>query len=137
MNDFNLLYHFVCLTKCQRVITYDYIDEILIEICKGIEARYDYIEFLEIGADKDNIHFLILSLPNYSPLEIITTVKAIIESRISVGYPELNRLLGDEPLWSDDFLVNTVDKYDYEQVIQEYVKNQGKQDEYKSIAISF
>lgn len=41
-----------------------------------LEAVLNLI-FLEIGADKDHVHFLVQSAPNYSPAQIVKIVKSI------------------------------------------------------------
>jgi len=35
------------------------------EICLEIEKRYQ-VKFMEIGTDKDHVHFLVQSIPTYS-----------------------------------------------------------------------
>ena len=60
-NVSNLVHHFVCPTKYRRVVTDESIDEAIKQICVGIELRYEWISFLEIGTDKDHVHFLIQS----------------------------------------------------------------------------
>ena len=52
-----LIYHFVCPAKYRRVVIDDEVDKVLKETCQEIEKRYD-IRFLEIGIDKDHVHFL-------------------------------------------------------------------------------
>lgn len=78
----NLVYHFVCPTKYRRVIITQDVDKSLMQTYKGIEARYDWIACLEIGADQDRVHLLIQSVPEYSPTKIITTIKSITGKRI-------------------------------------------------------
>ena len=51
------MYHFVCPAKYRRVVFSEAVDSGLREICEEIERRYD-IRFLEIGTDKDYVHFL-------------------------------------------------------------------------------
>ena len=70
-NVSNLVYHFVCPAKYRRIIFTDDVDKSLVEICAGIEIRYDWIRFLEIGADKNHVHFLIQSTATHSASEII------------------------------------------------------------------
>lgn len=60
----NLVYHFVCPAKYRRIVFDEDVDEQLKQICLGIELRYEYIHFLEIGVDKDHVHFLIQSTPH-------------------------------------------------------------------------
>lgn len=134
-NVLNLVYHFVCPTKYRRIVTDEHVDEVLKEICEGIELRYDYIEFLEIGADKDHVHFLVQSLPSYAASKIISVIKSITARRIFTECPEVKKKLWGGQFWSDGYFVSTVGKHNNENVIQEYVKNQGKQDEYKQLAL--
>lgn len=56
-NVSNLVYRFVCPIKYRCVVIDEHVGEVLKRICERIELRYDYINFLEIGADKDHVHF--------------------------------------------------------------------------------
>ena len=128
-----LVYHFVCPAKYRRVVVSDTVDESLRQICEGIELRYEWIEFLEIGTDKDHVHFLIQSTPDYSPSEIIRTVKSLTARRIFAEHPEVKKQFWGGEFWSDGYFVSTVGKNTNETVIREYVKNQGTQDTYKQL----
>ena len=75
-----LMYHFVCPAKYRRVVIDEDVDRVIKETCEGIQERYE-IRFLEVGTDKDHIHFLIQSVPAYSPKKIIQIVKSIIARR--------------------------------------------------------
>lgn len=132
-NVSNLVYHFVCPTKYRRIVIDETVDEHLKQICEGIEERYDWISFLEIGADRDHVHFLIQSAPNYSPSKIITTIKSITAKRIFAECPQVKKQLWGGSFWSDGYYVSSVGKNTNENVIQAYVKNQGKQNEYKQL----
>ena len=57
-----LLYYLVCPTKYRKAVITPNIDEKLKEICEEISLR-DEIEFLEIGTDNDDVHFLVQSVP--------------------------------------------------------------------------
>ena len=52
-----LMYHFVLPTKYRRVVVSDEVENVIKETCIEISKRYELI-FLEIGADKDHVHFL-------------------------------------------------------------------------------
>lgn len=134
-NVSNLVYHFVCPTKYRRVVITENVDRSMKQTCEGIELRYDWIVFLEVGADKDHVHFLIQSTPNYSPAKIITTVKSIIVKRMFAEHPEVKKQLWGGQFWSDGYFVASVGKNRSEEVIRNYVKNQGKQDEYEQLII--
>ena len=130
-NVSNLVYHFVCPAKYRRIIFTESVDESLVQICAGIEARYDWIKFIEIGADKDHVHFLIQSTPTHSPSEIIKTVKSITARRIFAEHPEVKKQLWGGQLWSDGYFVSTVGKNTNEDVIAKYVREQGGKQDYE------
>ena len=134
-NVSNLVYHFVCPTKYRRIVITETVDESLKQICEGIELRYDWITFLEIGADKDHVHFLVQSTADYSPTKIITTIKSITAKRIFAEHPEVKKQLWGGNFWSGVFFVSSVGRNVSEQAIKEYVKNQGKQDSYEQILL--
>ena len=125
-----IMYHFVCPAKYRRVIFSEAVDNELKEICEEIEKRYD-IRFLEIGTDKDHVHFLIQSVPKLSPTQIIRTVKSITAKEIFTRRPEVKKKLWGGEFWSDGYYVGTVSKHGNENVIGNYVREQGKEKEYK------
>ena len=92
-NVSNLVYHFVCPAKYRRIILTDVVDKALVQICEGIELRYEWIRFLEIGTDKNHVHFLIQSTPTHSPSEIIKVIKSITGRMIFAEHPEVKKQL--------------------------------------------
>ena len=76
-----LLYHFVSRAKYRRVVITDSVDKVIVEICEGIEKRYE-VSFLEIGTDKNHVHFLIQSVPSYSITKIVRMIKSIIAREV-------------------------------------------------------
>jgi len=125
-----LIYHFVCPAKYRRVVFSEGVDESLKLICIEISKRYD-IHFLEIGTDKNHVHFLVQSVPRYSPTTMITMIKSLIAKEIFKKHPEVKRQLWGGEFWSDGYFVNTVSKFGDEQSISQYVKNQGLEKDYK------
>ena len=124
-----LLYHFVCPAKYRRVVFSKAVDEDLKNVCLEISKRYE-IRFLEIGVDKDHVHFLIQSIPRMSPTQIITTVKSITTREIFKKHPEVKRKLWGGEFWTDGYFVNTVSKYGDETSISRYVRDQGVSKDY-------
>jgi len=122
----------VCPAKYRRVVFSESIDLSLKEICIEISKRYDII-FIEIGTDKDHVHFLIQSVPVESPTKIIRIVKSITAKEIFKKHPEVKSKLWGGEFWSKGFYVNTVGRHGDESTIQDYVKSQGKEKEYKRI----
>ena len=121
-----LLYHYVCPAKYRRQVFTDEVDQVLREVCIGISERYE-INFIEIGTDTDHIHFLIQSVPTFEPSKIITTVKSITAKEIFKRCPDVKKLLWGGSLWTAGYFVSTVGKHGNEQMIGNYVRNQGKE----------
>ena len=71
--------------KYRRVVFDDSVDLCLKEICLDIENRYQ-IKFLEIGTDKNHVHFLVQSVPTYSVTKIVMMVKSLTAREI-MNYP--------------------------------------------------
>ena len=127
-----LIYHYVCPARYRRVVFEQKVDEILKEICLEIAKRYE-IEYLEIGTDKDHVHFLIQSVPTYSPTKIIRTVKSLTAREIYKRAPEEKRKLWGGKFWTDGHYVSTVSRYGNEETVRKYVKEQGTQEEYRQL----
>ena len=127
-----LMYHVVCPAKYRRVIFDDKVDEVLTEICKEIEKRYD-IRFLEIGTDRDHVHFLLQSVPKLSPTQIVRTVKSITAREIFQRRPEVKKKLWGGEFWTDGYFVSTVGQHGNEETIRKYVQGQGREKEYRQL----
>src|SRR5215216_1949030 len=74
-----LLYYIVCPAKYRRVVFSSEVDQKLKEVCLWISKRYE-ITFLEIGTDKDHVHFLVQSVPMYNPTSQNTYQKITCKS---------------------------------------------------------
>jgi REP element-mobilizing transposase RayT len=127
-----LLYHLVCPSKYRKVIFSKEVDNELKDVCLEIAKRYE-IMFIEIGVEENHVHFLIQSVPTYSPTRITTIVKSIIAREIFRKYPDVKKKLWGGEFWTKGFFINTVGQYASEEVIRKYVKRQGKEKEYKRL----
>ena len=127
------MYHIVCPAKYRRAVITEEVDLKLREVCLGIEARYE-IKFLEIGVEADHVHFLVQSVPKYSPKQVVQTIKSITARKIFEACPDVKKALWGGEFWTDGYYIGTVGEHGNEKVITEYVKNQGRAgDEYKKI----
>jgi REP element-mobilizing transposase RayT len=129
-----LLYHVVCPAKYRRVVFSESVDNTVKDICLEISKRYE-ITFLEIGTDKDHIHFLIQSVPTYSIQKIVQLIKSITAKEVFKTCPEVKAELWGGEFWSDGYYVSTVGQHANEQTIQSYVKNQGNNQKYLQLHV--
>ena len=127
-----LLYHIVCPAKYRRVMFSEEVDNELKEICLEIGKRYE-LHFVEIGTDKDHVHFLVQSIPTYSPTKIVRVIKSITAREIFQRVPEVKKVLWGGEFWTDGYYINTVSRHGNEDVVRQYVEAQGKKEEYKKL----
>jgi REP element-mobilizing transposase RayT len=122
------MYHIVCPAKYRRAVITEDVDVKLKEICKGIEDRYE-IQFIEIGTEGDHVHFLVQSVPAYNPEQIVRTIKSITARKIFELCPEVKKALWGGEFWTKGYYIGTVGEHGDEQVITNYVKNEGRNPE--------
>ena len=119
-----LLYHLVFPAKYRRAVIDAEVDEELKNTCLEIEKRYE-IKFLEIGTDKNHVHFLVQSVPSYSVTKMVTMIKSVSAREIFKKCPDVKKQLWGGEFWSDGYFASSVGKHGDEAMISKYVKNQG------------
>lgn len=121
-----LIYHLVFPAKYRRAVFDSHVDEVLKEVCLEIERRFQ-VKFLEIGTDKDHVHFLVQSVPTYSVTRIVTLLKSLTAREIFKRCPQVKKKLWGGEFWTDGYFASTVGKHGDEHMIGKYVKNQGNE----------
>ena len=120
-----LLYHLVFPAKYRRAVMDEQVDSVVKDVCLEIEKRYQ-ISFLEIGTDKDHVHFLVQSVPSYSVTKIVTMVKSLTAREVFRQCPQVKKQLWGGEFWSDGYFASTVSKHGDENTVANYVKQQGQ-----------
>ena len=118
------------LRNIRRAVIDEKVDEELKQVCLELEKRYE-IRFLEIGTDKDHVHFLVQSVQSYSVVKLVRTIKSITAREIFRTQPQVKRQLWGGEFWSDEYFASTVGKHGDEGMIGRYVQKQGQ--EYKQL----
>ena len=131
-NVSSLLYHIVCPAKYRRVIFDAEVDMVLKEICLDIAKRYE-LAFLEIGTDNDHVHFLVQSVPSYSPTKIVQIIKSLTAREIFHRVPTVKKRLWGGEFWSKGYFISTVGRHGNEEVIRAYVRQQGSEKAYTQL----
>ena len=121
-----LMYHLVFPAKYRRAVFDAQVDEVLKEVCLEIGKRYQ-LKFIEIGTDKDHVHFLVQSVPTYSVTKIVTLIKSLTAREIFKRCPQVRKKLWGGEFWTDGYFASTVGKHGDENMIGKYVKNQGQE----------
>ena len=121
-----LLYHLVFPAKYRRAVFDEGVDAELKSVCLEMEERYQ-VKFLEIGTDKDHVHFLVQLVPMYSVTKIVTIIKSLTAREIFRRCPHVKKQLWGWEFWTDGYFVGSVGRHGDETMIGNYVKNQGKE----------
>ena len=88
----------------------DRVDQEMKDVCLEIEKRHQ-IKFLEIGTDKDHVHFLVQSVPTYSVTKVVTTIKSLTAREIFRRCPQVKKKLWGGEFWADEYFASTVGKH--------------------------
>jgi len=126
---FKIKYHFVfCIKYRKDLFLNNHYVETLKIICKNLEDRYT-MKFETMGFDEDHVHFLLRSVPKYSPSQLFRLVKSISAIKLFEVYPELKKELWNGEFWSDGGFVGTVGEGINAEIIRNYIKNQGRKED--------
>ena len=71
------------------------------------------------------MHFLIQSVPSYSPTKVARIVKSITAKKMFEKFPDLKNKLWGTEFWTNGYFMSTVGKHRDEKKLRNYVKNQG------------
>ena len=111
------------------------VDKALKEVCIEIENRYE-VKLIEIVTEKDHVHFLVQSVPMYSPSKIVQIIKSITAKKIFERYPEVKKTLWGGEFWTRGYYIGSTGKHGDEEMIKTYVRNQGRNpEEYKKLYV--
>ena len=120
-----LMYHIVSVVKYRKEAITKEVKKTINETCIEISQRYE-IHFVEIGVDGDHVHYLVQSVPMMSPKRLVQLIKSITAREVFKNNAEVKKLLWGGKFWTSGYYINTVGKYSTREVIQNYVRNQGK-----------
>ena len=87
------------------------------------------MKFETIGLDDDHVHFLLQSIPKYSPSQLFRIVKSITAIKLFEDFLDLKKELWGGEFWSDGGYVGTVGEGINADIIRNYIRNQGRKGE--------
>jgi putative transposase len=112
-----LPHHLVCVAKYRHIVVDLSVNKTLRDICLDIGQRYDLV-FLEIGTDKDHVHFLIQSIPSYSSSRLVQMIKSLTAREMFHRLPDI---------------MSTVGQHSKEAAIRHDARNQGTEKAYQRL----
>ena len=73
-------------------LTYDHLEAVLKGAYLEIELCYE-VKFLEIGTNRDHVHFLVQSAPTYSVTKLVTMIKSLTAREVFRECPQVRKML--------------------------------------------
>jgi putative transposase len=108
------------------------VERLVRDICLEIAKRYE-VELLEIGVDQNHVHFLVQSVPGYSPKKVVQTIKSITAREVFRQVPEVEQILWGGEFWGKGYYISTVGKHGDETTLSNYVRKQSNDKAYKPL----
>ena len=127
-------YHIQLTVKYRKALLNEIIENIILETVKGFKERYA-IEVSHIGFDKDHVHYLCKFLPKYSGGQVIRLIKSITTREVFDKVPELRKELWGGEFWTDGYYFATVSGRGDREVIEKYIKKQGREEDIKQLKL--
>ncbi len=123
---YQIHYHIVFPVKYRKALLTEEIKRSLQDIAKGIEERYG-MEIEQLGCDEDHVHLLCSAHPKYAPGQLVRLFKSITGRELFKRHGWLRKELWGGEFWTDGYYVATVGERGDWQVVERYVRKQGKE----------
>lgn len=127
-----LLYHLMGPAKYRRKVFSAEGDKVLREAGLKMAPRHE-LTCLEIGTDRDHVHFVVQAIPTYSRTKIVRVIKSLTTREIFRRVPAVKKCLRGGEFWSDAYYISTVGRHSSEGKIQRDVAVQGRRREYSKL----
>jgi len=127
-------YHIQLTIKYRRSVFQEPIEKEMLRIMSGFKDCY-YIDISTVGYDKNHVHILCRFLPKYSGGQVIRLIKSITSRILFSEFPEIKRQLWGGEFWSDGYYIGTVSGRGDKVVIEDYIKNQGREKDIKQLKL--
>ena len=120
----SLIYHVILVVKYRRKVFSSEIQDFLKLTIEKISSN-NSIEVIEIGCDKDHVHFLIKTQPTTLLTRYINTIKTISSREIRRNFPETKEKLWGKSFWSPSYFLAT-SGYVSIDTLEEYLRLQNE-----------
>ena len=124
-------YHIQITVKYRKALIDKEIEKIIMGILEGFKDRFA-IDIYTVGFDGDHMHTLCQFLPKYSGGQVIRLIKSITAKQV-LKIPDVRKELWGGEFWTDGYYMATISNRGTKQVIENYVKNQGRNPEQLTI----
>ena len=120
-------YHLVFPTKYRSKIINAGVKAFIVARIETITEHYPEIQFKTVNTDKDHIHLLVSSPPQWSVGKVVGIIKQNTARGMKAELPFLKEVYwGTDNIWSERYFVSTVGIN--EATIRRYIEQQGQAD---------
>ncbi len=127
-------YHIQLTVKYRKALMNEKVQEVIVRTLAGFKERYD-IEPSTVGFDQNHMHILCRFLPKYSGGQVIRTIKSITGQKIFADEPGIKKELWGGEFWTDGYYIATISGKGNKEVIEKYIKNQGREKDIKQLKL--
>ena len=127
-------YHIQLTIKYRRKALTPQIEQTITEVCTEFRYRY-HLDIQQIGFDTDHVHFYLQALPKYSGGQIIRLIKSITTQEIYRRHETVKEMLWGGEFWTDGYYIGTVSPHGNKEVIINYIKNQGREQDLSQLTL--
>lgn len=106
----------------------------MLEIMSRFKKRY-YVDVQTVGYDNNHVHVLCKFLSKYSGGQVIRLIKSITSRSLFRKFPEIKQQLWGGEFWSDGYYIGTVSGRGDKGVIENYIRNQGREKDIKQLKL--
>ena len=122
---YQIRYHMVMCVKYRKMLLKPKeCQEKLRGILNEIAERYEY-QLDEIGTDGDHVHVFVGAAGRWAPSRIMQVLKSISAKEMFKAFPGIRKQLWGGEFWSDGGYIGTVGEGTTEEVVRQYIQNQG------------
>ncbi len=130
---YDIQYHIVWTTKYRYKILTGKVAERLRELLhQGCEARG--IKIIKGSINKEHVHMLVGCSPTLAPSKMMQYLKGRSSKILQEEFNELRRRYWGQHLWASGYFIRTVGTVT-EEMIKEYIENQGQGRNYEVFTI--
>lgn len=119
-------YHIQLTIKYRRAVLNVLVQQAILDSWKEVKERYT-IEISHVGFDQNHLHILCRFLPKYSGGQVIKLLKSVSAKTTFLRVPEIKQELWGGEFWTDGYYIATVSGRGSKQIMINYIKNQGRQ----------
>jgi putative transposase len=127
-------YHIQLTVKYRKALMEEKVQQVIVETLKGFKERYA-IEPSTIVFDQNHIHVLCRFLPKYSGGKVIRTIKSVTGQQIFEHVPKIKAELWGGEFWTDGYYIATISGKGNKEVIEKYIRNQGRETDIKQLRL--